>query len=96
MWHPPLRAALPWIQLTVLIGSYAQAYYLRDRRRRTLTETVAAWREFLPDFIPLPHPSPRNLGWFKRHPWFEAEVAPELRRRVHELLVEARPARRRP
>jgi uracil-DNA glycosylase len=87
-WHPPLRAALPEIRLTLLIGGYAQAFYLRERVRESLAETVAAWREFVPEFLPLPHPSPRNLNWFRRHPWFEAEVVPELRRRVREILAE--------
>ena len=56
LWHPPLRAAMPDIRLTLLVGAYAQAYYLGDRRCRTLAETVAAWREFAPDYLPLPHP----------------------------------------
>ena len=86
-WHAPLLAALPEIRLTLLIGSYAQARYLGDRARASLTETVAAWREFQPQFLPLPHPSPRNLNWFRRHPWFETEVVPELRRRVREILT---------
>lgn len=85
-WHPPLLAALPQVRLTLLIGGYAQAYHLGRRARGSLSETVAAWREFLPEFLPLPHPSPRNLNWLRRHPWFEAEVVPELRRRVREVL----------
>jgi uracil-DNA glycosylase len=87
LWHPPLRAAMPRIRLTLLIGAYAQAYYLGDRRGRTLADTVAAWRDVAPDFLPLPHPSPRNRAWFKRHPWFEAEVLPMLRERVGALLA---------
>ncbi|MFN3543827.1 MAG: uracil-DNA glycosylase family protein [Thiobacillus sp.] len=86
LWHPPLRAAMPRIRLTLLIGAYAQAYYLGKRRGRTLADTVAAWREFAPDSLPLPHPSPRNRAWFKRHPWFEAEVVPMLRERVGAIL----------
>ncbi len=86
LWHPPLRAALPLIELTLLVGQYAQAYYLAERRRGTLTETVRAWREYGPAFLPLPHPSPRNQMWLKRNPWFEAEVVPELRRRLAGLL----------
>jgi uracil-DNA glycosylase len=86
LWHPPLRAAMPAIRLTLLIGAYAQAHYLGKRRRRTLADTVAAWRDFAPDYLPLPHPSPRNRGWLKRNPWFEAEVLPMLRARVGALL----------
>jgi len=86
LWHPPLRAAMPNIQLTLLIGAYAQAYTLGERRGRTLTDTVAAWRDFTPDFLPLPHPSPRNRGWLKRNPWFETEVLPVLRKRVGDAL----------
>lgn len=85
-WHPRLRAALPHIELTLLIGTYAQAYYLGDRRRRTLTDTVKAWRQYLPDFIITPHPSWRNNGWLKRNPWFEGEVVPALRTRVRRLI----------
>ncbi len=82
LWQAPLRAAMPEIQLTLLIGAYAQAYYLGTRRGCTLTDTVAAWRDFAPEFVPLPHPSPRNRPWLKKNPWFEAEVLPVLRERV--------------
>lgn len=87
LWHPPLRAAMPGIRLTLLIGAYAQAYYLGNRRGRTLADTVHAWRDFLPGYFPLPHPSPRNRLWFRRHPWFEAEVLPALRERVGAVLA---------
>jgi len=86
LWHPLLRDALPHVELTLLIGSYAQAYYLGKRARGSLAETVQAWREYLPEFLPLPHPSPRNIRWFKTHPWFEEEVVPELQRRVAGIL----------
>jgi len=86
LWHPPLRAALPEVALTLLVGQYAQAFYLGARRRGSLSETVRAWRDVLPEFLPLPHPSWRNTGWLKRHPWFAAELLPELRARVHALL----------
>lgn len=85
-WHPRLLAALPNIRLTLLIGQYAQAYYLGSRRKRTLGETVAAWQEYAPGFLPLPHPSPRNRLWLKRNPWFEAEVLPMLRQRTASIL----------
>src|SRR5207245_11519505 len=80
-WHPKLRAHLPAIRLTLLVGSYAQAYYLGPRRKKTLAETVRARDEYLPQFFPLPHPSPRNRLWMKKNPWFEREVLPQLRRR---------------
>ena len=87
LWHPPLRAAMRGIKLTLLIGAYAQAYYLGKRRGRTLADTVHAWRDFLPDYFPLPHPSPRNRRWLKQNPWFEAEVLPVLRERVGAALA---------
>ncbi|HEY4135551.1 MAG TPA: uracil-DNA glycosylase family protein [Alphaproteobacteria bacterium] len=87
-WHPPLRALMPHVGLTLLVGSYAQAYYLGPRRGKTLAETVERWRDYLPDFLPMPHPSPRNRLWLRKHPWFEAEVVPALRSRVKKLLAE--------
>ncbi len=86
LWHPPLRKAMPDIRLTLLVGAYAHAYYLGPRRGRTLADTVSAWRDFAPDYLPMPHPSPRNRGWLKQNPWFEAEVLPVLRERVGTLL----------
>ena len=91
LWHPKLRPLLPWITLTLLVGSYAQAYYLGTRRQPTLDATVRAWQSFLPDFLPLPHPSWRNTGWLKKHPWFETELLPVLRRRVAELTTLSSP-----
>ncbi len=87
LWHPPLRAALPDIKLTLLVGSHAHAYYLGRRRKRTLAQTVQAWQEYLPEIFPLPHPSPRNRLWLKRNPWFEAEVVPQLRKRIAAVLA---------
>jgi uracil-DNA glycosylase len=85
-WHPRLRPLLPRVELTLLVGQYAQAYYLGERRRASLTETVRAWRDYMPEFLPLPHPSWRNTAWLKKNPWFEREVLPELRRQVRRLL----------
>ena len=85
-WHPRLRPALRAVTLTVLAGAYAQAYYLGPRRGRTLTDTVRAWRDFLPQFMPTPHPSWRTKAWQQKHPWFDAELLPALRRRVRALL----------
>ncbi|MFO1013356.1 MAG: uracil-DNA glycosylase family protein [Caulobacteraceae bacterium] len=86
LWRPQLMAALPKVELTLLVGSYAQAWALKDRAKANMTETVRAWRDYGPDIIPLPHPSWRNSAWLKRNPWFEAEVVPELRSRVANLL----------
>jgi len=85
-WHPRLRAQLPGIRLTLLVGSYAQAYYLGARRKKTLAQTVRARDEYLPEFFPLPHPSPRNRRWMKNNAWFDREVLPQLRRRVKSCL----------
>jgi uracil-DNA glycosylase len=87
LWQPRFRAALPAVRLTLLVGAYAQDYWLGARRRRTLAATVHAFREYLPGFFPLPHPSWRNRAWMKAHPWFEREVIPALRGAVARALV---------
>ena len=86
-WHPRFRALLPQIEMTLLIGSHAQAYYLGKRRGRIMADTVRAWRDFAPEFIPTPHPSPRNINWLKQHPWFEAEIVPVIRAEVARLTA---------
>ena len=93
-WHPRLLPLLPNVGLTLLIGQYAQAYFLGDRRKSSLTGTVRAWREYLPGYLPLPHPSPRNVAWFKANPWFADEVLPTLRQRVCGLLAGFTPVTR--
>jgi len=85
-WRKPLLQALPHIQLTLLLGQFALDWHLEDRKSRTLTETVRRWREFWPDQLPLPHPSPRNIRWFKANPWYEADVIPVLQGRVSALV----------
>ena len=79
LWLDRLLAQLPRIEVTLLIGQYAQRRFLGAGRKKTLTATVKAWREYAPRSIPLPHPSPRNQPWFQRHPWFDQEVVPMLR-----------------
>ena len=86
-WHGPLRAQLPNIRLTLLIGTYAQKYHLGERVRRTMTETVAHWRDYLPDYLPTPHPSWRTTHWMTKNPWFERDLVPELRRQVVHALA---------
>lgn len=85
-WHPSLLEHMPGLELTLLVGSYAIDYYLGRRAKRSMTETVQAWRDYLPKFLPLPHPSWRNTHWLQRNPWFAAELLPELRRRVRKLV----------
>lgn len=84
-WHPQILADLPNIELTILIGQYAQKYYL-PQNKRNVTETVKNYREFLPHFLPLVHPSPRNQLWLAKNPWFTQEVIPELQQRVKRIL----------
>lgn len=88
-WHPPLFEHLPDKKLTLLIGQYAQNYYLPEdfkRTYKTLTERVKHGHELDSNIIPLPHPSPRNQLWLKRNPWFDAEVLPRLRQQLQQSL----------
>jgi uracil-DNA glycosylase len=85
-WHPPVRAAVSAIELTLLVGSYAIYYYLPGSRRRSMTETIARWREFLPEHFVLPHPSWHTIRWPRDNAWFENEVLPELRSRIDRVL----------
>lgn len=80
-WHPRILEQLD-VRLTLLLGQYAQARYLGDRRGRSLTETVRQWRTYGTNTLPLPHPSPRNNRWHAKNPWFSGEVLPVLRRRL--------------
>ena len=81
-WHPRLLPFFPNVELTLLVGGYAQKFYLKEHCKSSLTDTVRAFKDYLPRFFPLPHPSWRNTGWLKRHPWFEAELLPELREKT--------------
>lgn len=85
-WHQLLLAQMPQIQLTLLIGKYSQDYYLGKSKMKNLTETIAAFEEYLPNFFPLVHPSPRNKIWHKKNPWFERAVVPVLREKVQAIL----------
>ncbi len=85
-WHGALREMMPEVRLTLLIGQYAQRYYLGIDKKATLTETVREFRHYLPGYFPLVHPSPRNRLWQRRNPWFEELVVPELRARVAALV----------
>jgi len=86
LWHKKILKALPNIELTLLIGKYAQDAYLVNDEKLNLTETVKKWKQFWPEFIPLPHPSPRNNIWLKKNEWFEREVIPTLQKKIKPLL----------
>jgi uracil-DNA glycosylase len=86
-WRKKLLAQMPHIQLTLVIGQYAQAWHLSDAKQDSLTDIVKAWRDYWPVMLPLPHPSPRNNIWLKRNEWFEDDVLPALRSRVAEMQL---------
>lgn len=85
-WHQPILDLLPDIELTILIGQYAQKYYLQQKGAVKLTDTVEHYQNYLPDFFPLVHPSPRNGIWLAKHPWFEEQVVPDLQKIVAAIL----------
>jgi uracil-DNA glycosylase len=85
-WQNRFLALMPRIELILLVGSYAQAFHLAARRKPSMTETVAAWRDYLPRFLPLPHPSWRNTAWLKRNPWFGETLLPVLQQEVKRLI----------
>lgn len=87
LWLDRLLAMLPRLELTLLIGQYAQRHFLGSGRKRSLAETTRAWQDYSPQYIPLPHPSPRNQPWFKRHVWFEHDLLPVLRTRISALVT---------
>jgi uracil-DNA glycosylase len=84
-WRQQLLQLLPNIELTLVIGKYAQEYHLREKSI-SLTTLVLNWKSYWPNVIPLPHPSPRNNIWLKKNPWFDEDVLPVLRQRVLELV----------
>lgn len=85
-YHNDLLSLMPDIQMTVLVGKYATDYYLGKRRKKNQTETVRAYREYLPEYFPIVHPSPLNFRWQKNNPWFYAEVVPDLQKKVNFIL----------
>jgi uracil-DNA glycosylase len=93
LWHPRILKMMTELRLTVLIGSYAQKHYLGTSAKKNLTETVRAYRDYVPDRIPLVHPSPLNFRWQAKNPWFETEVIPALQTLVVEAVSDATPDR---
>ncbi|MTI27473.1 uracil-DNA glycosylase family protein [Fulvivirga kasyanovii] len=85
-WHDKLFQELENLELTLLIGSYAQNHYLKDQQLATLTETVKNFHAYMPHTFVLPHPSPRNNIWIKKNPWFESELLPELKQLVASIV----------
>jgi len=86
-WHQLLFNEMKEVKLIILIGMYAQKYYLKEQAKRTLTETVANYKDYLSNYFVLPHPSPRNRFWLAKNPWFEKEVVPELKAKVEKVLI---------
>ena len=89
-WHKLLISNMPNIELIILIGFYAQKYYLGNKVKKNLTETVKNYQKFLPHFIPLVHPSPRNQFWIERNPWFGEKVIPDLQKLVKRIINESK------
>lgn len=87
-WNPKVIEAMPQLELKILIGAYAQKFYLGKEMKRNLTETVHNYEEYLPEYFPVVHPSPLNIGWRRKNPWFEETVVPDLQTRVHKILFE--------
>lgn len=86
-WNPKILETMPDLELKVLIGAYAQKFYLRKDMKRNLTETVRNYEEYLPEYFPVVHPSPLTIGWRRRNDWFDAEVVPALRERVQRIIT---------
>jgi uracil-DNA glycosylase family 4 len=86
LWHEQLLKKMPKVELIILIGMYAQNYYLKKAAKKTLTEIVRNYEDYLPNYFVLPHPSPRNRFWLTKNPWFEEEVLPVLKERIRNSL----------
>lgn len=86
LWHQKLLTKIENVELVLLIGKYAQEYYLGDRLKRTLTDTVKNYKEYLPDYFVLPHPSPRNNIWQAKNEWYKKEVIPQLQLQIRSIL----------
>lgn len=85
-YHPQILEAMPDIKMTILIGKYSIDYYLKGRAKKNLTETVRSYKEYLPEYFPIVHPSPLNFRWQAKNPWFEETVVPKLREKVAGIL----------
>ena len=86
LWHAALLSELKHASLILLIGQYAQNYYLKGKKKKNITENVRSFADFLPEYFPLPHPSPRNFIWLNKNPWFTTDILPELKLRIEKIL----------
>ena len=86
LWHKKLLDEMHQVELILLIGQYSQRYYLKDKKHENITENVRYFKEYLPKYFPLPHPSPRNFIWMNKNDWFTTDVLPELKNRVTAIL----------
>jgi uracil-DNA glycosylase len=86
LWHPQLFALMPSVQLILLVGRYSQLYYLGKQAKKNLAETVYTYQDYLPLYMPLVHPSPLNIRWRARNPWFETQIVPIARELVATIL----------
>ena len=87
-WHPRMLAEMPKVSLIILVGAYAQHYYLPIKKSETMTAVIKQYKTFGPKYLPIVHPSPRNNIWLRKNPWFENEFVPKLQARVRELMVD--------
>ena len=85
-WHPKILKELPNVELFILVGKYTQDYYLKNISKENLTLTVKSFKEYLPKYFPIVHPSPLNIGWLKKNPWFEQNVLPILKESVKKAM----------
>lgn len=85
-WNPIILETMPKLEMTILVGAYAQKFYLGKNMKKNLTETVRSYEEYLPEYFPVVHPSPLNIGWRRKNSWFEETIVPELKTRVREIL----------
>ena len=87
-WHNKIMEQMKNLELIILVGKYAQEYYLKDNPYKNLTETVISYQEFLPKYFPLAHPSPLNFRWHGKNKWFLESITPELKKMVATILME--------
>ncbi len=87
-WNPQIIKTMPQLEMTILVGAHAQDFYLGKSKKKNLTKTVRNYKEYLPEYFPIVHPSPLTIGWQRRNPWFEEIVLPDLKRRVHQILFD--------